>query len=198
MKDPIGAEKGRLVIQGSTLSFKGRAHQGESAWKANQCLLMIWVNCFEDGWTSALICRPLESPLGGGFVFRSALPLLRNSDLPFFAQSNTILSRWKSVYTLFCMSNRWHCRWKGSHSTVWSDALLDVRCFPLDGRTSPALYALQLDCIIERIDFWIHTCGVWGCTYWLMRRPPPPSFYQLLRHRKRYALAFHLRALLCH
>lgn len=55
-------KKGRLVIQGSTLSFNGRTHQGESAWKANQCLLMIWVNCFEDGWTSVLICRPLQSP----------------------------------------------------------------------------------------------------------------------------------------
>lgn len=52
-----------LVIQGSMLSFKGHTHQKESAWKANQCLLMIWFNCFEDGRTSALICRPLQSPL---------------------------------------------------------------------------------------------------------------------------------------
>ena len=34
----------------------------ESAWKANQCLLMIWINCFEDGWTSVLIRTPPLSP----------------------------------------------------------------------------------------------------------------------------------------
>lgn len=39
MKNPSGKRKGRLVIQGSMLSFKGRTHQGESAWKANQLFI---------------------------------------------------------------------------------------------------------------------------------------------------------------
>lgn len=84
MKNPTGTKRGRLVIQGSTLSFKGRTHQegGESAWKANQCLLMIWVNCSEDGWTSVLICRPLQSPLLEVLYSKRVLPLLSRSDWP--------------------------------------------------------------------------------------------------------------------
>lgn len=57
------------------LSFKG-----ESAWKANRWLLMIWVNSSEDGWTSVLLCRPVEPPQVERFVFLRALPLLRVTD----------------------------------------------------------------------------------------------------------------------
>lgn len=63
MKKPSGTKKGQLVIQGSTLSFKGHVHQGENAWKANQCSLTIWVNCLEDCWTSELNCWLAESPV---------------------------------------------------------------------------------------------------------------------------------------
>lgn len=77
-----------------------------------------------------------------------------------FALSNTILSWWKSVYTLFCMSNRWHCRWKRSHSTIWSDAQLDV-CYFSPKR--PRLYLIvHLAASLQycAIDFRMHTCGV--------------------------------------
>lgn len=53
MKNPSGTERGRFVIQGSALSFKGCAHPLENASEANQRLLTIRVNCSEDGLTSA-------------------------------------------------------------------------------------------------------------------------------------------------
>lgn len=90
MKNPSGTERGRFVIQGSALSFKGCAHPLENASEANQCLLTIRVNCSEDGLTSAP--RP-GGPLRWRFRVRIVLrPCPHRSHLATFALSNKILS----------------------------------------------------------------------------------------------------------
>lgn len=158
MKNPSGTKRGRLIIQGSTLSFKGCIHQEESAWKANQCWLMIWVNCFEDGRTSVLICRPLQSPSVRGFVFQGALPLLRNSDLP--------LSLWViqssfdgNLFTL-CSACQIADIVVGREVIYLSGAMQLFAIFP---STAISLLKCPTAWYLLDINSWVHTCIVMLC-----------------------------------
>lgn len=64
-------------------------------------------------------------PLGGGFVFHCVLPLLRRSHSQLVLWVIQSSAWWKCVYTLFCMSNSWHCMKRMSFNC---SELLQVFC----------------------------------------------------------------------